>query len=76
MALLVLLVVKCTNFLLVAGILNGYSLVTRWLLVGYSFMLCYSCSMQLLIMYPVKEDTDLNKSSGILSERCYFFLHL
>ena len=33
--LLVLLVVKCTNLLLEATIFHGYSVVTRWLLVGY-----------------------------------------
>ena len=33
MWLLVLLVVKFTNFLLEARILHGYSLVARWLLV-------------------------------------------
>ena len=76
MWLLVLLVIKCTNFLLEARILHGYALVSRWLLAGYSFILCCSFSMQLLTRYPLKEDTDLNKNSGILSERCYFFLRL
>ena len=47
-----------------------------WLLVGYSFMLCCSCLMQLLIRYPIKEDTDLDKNCSILPERYYFFLHL
>ena len=61
MWLLVLLVVKCTNFFLEAGILHAYSLVTCLLLVGCSFMLCCSCSMQLLMRYPVTEDTDLRK---------------
>ena len=88
MWLLVLLVVKCNDFLLEAGILHGYPLVTcwllvrigswlgSWLLIGYSFMLCCSCSVQLLMRYPIKEDTDLNKNADILPERCNFFLHL
>ena len=76
MWLLVLLVVKGTNILLEAGILHGYSLVTRWLLAGYSFNLCCSCLMQLLMRYPIKEDTDLDKNAGILPKRCHFFLHL
>ena len=47
-----------------------------WLPVGYSFMLCYSCSMQLFMMYPIKEETDLDKNTCILFERCYFLLDL
>ena len=61
-----LLVVKCTKFLLGAGILHGYSLIAGWLLV----------STLLLMRYPIKEDTDLESNSGILPERRYFFLHL
>ena len=61
MCLLVLLVLKCTNFFLEAGILHGYPLVTRWLLIDYSLIHCCSCSIQLPIRYPIKEDTDLRK---------------
>ena len=57
--LLVLLVVKCNTFLLEAGILHVYSLVTRWLVFGYSLMLCCSCSMQLFMRYLIKENTGI-----------------
>ena len=76
MWLLVLLVAKCTKFLLEAGVSHGSSLFTRWLLTCYSFMLYCSCSVQLLMRYSIKEDTDLDKDSGILPGRCYFFLFI
>ena len=69
MWLLVLLFVKCNNFILEPGILHSYSLVTRWLLVGYSFK-------QLFMRYPIIEETDLDKSPAVLLERIYFLLHL
>ena len=70
MWLLKLLVVKRDNFLHEAGILHGYSLVIRWLLVGYSFMLCCSCSMLLFNRYPIKEDSDLDKTFGVSRGGC------
>ena len=69
MWLLFLIVVKCNSFLLESGIFHGYLLVTRWLLVGYSFM-------QLFMRYPIKEDTNLDKNDGLLLKRCYLLLHL
>ena len=40
-----------------------------WLLVGYSFM-------PLFMSYPIKEDTDSDKTGNALLERCCFFLYL
>ena len=45
MWLLVLLIVKCTIFLREAGILHGYSLVTRWLLVNVLLQLFDAASL-------------------------------
>ena len=37
-----------------------------WLLVGYSLGTC-SCSM--VTWHPIKEDTDLQKNTGVLLEK-------
>ena len=71
MWLLMLLVVECNSFLLEAEaeILQGYSLVTRWVFVHCS-------SMQLFMKYLIKVDTDLDTNAGILYEAWYFLQNL
>ena len=45
-----------------------------WLLVGYSFIPCGTSLIHILLRYPIKNDTDLDKNAGVLFERCYFLL--
>ena len=65
MWLIALLILKWNPFLLEAAILHGNQLVTRWLLGDYWLM-------TLLMMYLIKEDTDLGKNSDLLLDDAIF----